>query len=108
MILDLPQGPATDPQSSENAAVRRVKSYWRDRPKTCFFVGLFAFVGIVGISVASVVEVTKDSNQKSNCNKIACELGTKIVTGASGVIGGISMVACKYKFGLSCGVSAGL
>ena len=108
MILDQPQGPAKDPQSGETAAVRKVKSYWRDRPKTCFFVGLFAFVGIIGVIFGSYVEVTKDNTQKRNCNKIACELGTKIVTGASGVIGGISMVACKYKFGLSCGVSAGL
>ena len=84
------------------------KSFWRDRPKSFYLVGLFVFAGIVGIILISYVEVTTEDTQTLNCNKLLCKAGTQVLTGISTVIGGISTVVCQNKFRLSCGVSGGL
>ena len=84
------------------------KSFWRDRPKSFYLVGLFVFAGIVGIILISYAEVTTEDTQTLNCNKLLCKAGTQVLTGISTVIGGISTVVCQNKFRLSCGVSGGL
>ena len=84
------------------------KSFWRDRPKSFYLVGLFVFAGIVGIILISYADVTTEDTQALNCNKLLCKAGTQVLTGISTVIGGISTVVCQKKFRLSCGVSGGL
>ena len=84
------------------------KSFWRDRPKSFYLVGLFVFAGIVGIILISYADVTTEDTQALNCNKLLCKAGTQVLTGISTVIGGISTVVCQNKFRLSCGVSGGL